>query len=43
VFTDIATYDQLQQRILPFFQKIFTEDFGTFPKIDSPEFFIKEM
>ena len=41
VFTDITTYTQLQQRILPFFQKIFTEDFGTFPKIDSPEFFIK--
>ncbi len=41
VFTDIATYAQLQERILSFFQKIFTEDFGTFPKIDSPEFFLK--
>lgn len=41
VFTDIATYDQLQERILPLFQQIFTEDFGTFPKIDSPEFFLK--
>ncbi|MBI9096038.1 MAG: response regulator [Sphaerochaeta sp.] len=41
VFSEIATYSQLQQRIRPFFQKIFTEDFGTFPKIDSPEFFLK--
>lgn len=41
VFTDIATYTQLEQKILPFFQKIFTKDFGTFPKIDSPEFFLK--
>lgn len=41
VFTDIATYTQLEERIIPVFQKIFIKEFGTFPKIDSPEFFHK--
>lgn len=41
VFSDIASYLQLETKLLSLFEKIIKEDYGTFQKIDTPEFFLK--
>ena len=41
IFSDIATYPQLETKLLSLFEKIIKEDYGTFQKIDTPEFFLK--